>query len=198
MGRLLVMNKEIKIPIPVDEYGWINHYYFSKNPSEPSGRERLVYIIESAPDGNYAKYQYNGVGCFQGRITGFLKYYFNSDLKWFSPGHWYTKTRWGVNYPKEIVFENEEIKAISRPLFDKLKGRNYEKALRKLDKEVAKHAIPVKDIIDEILQEVREKTGDSSWELDCDPDAYDSKWFEAHIPLIKDGKKYLLTWMNCD
>ncbi len=182
----------------VDEYGWINYYYFSENPSEPSGRERLVYIIESDSDGNYAKYQYNGVGCFQGRITGFLRYYFNSDLKWFSPGHWYTGTRWGANYPKEIVFENEEIKAISRPLFDKLRSRNYEKTFRKLDKEVAKYAIPVKTIINEILKEVREKTNDSAWELDCDPDAYDSKWFESHIPLIKDGKKYLLTWMNCD
>jgi len=176
--------------IPVDKHHWINCRKFDERGS--------AYVIERNSKGREARYQYNGVGCYQGRVEGFLSHHFHSDLKWFSSSHWYQTTRWGSDYPKALVVSTPETKAIMDKFnWDIDDESEFDKMYDEIHNELSKYGIPTKDILQEILQETIEKTG-IQFELDCDIDSYDKEWWEAHVPLKFNGKKFLLTWENCD
>lgn len=176
--------------IPLDKYGHINYSKFDKKPS--------VYIIERNSKGREGYYQYDGVGCSPGTVEGFLAYYFHPDSIWFSSEQWYKATRWGSNYPRDIVISSKETDFI----MDKFKwdwktDEEFDKMNNNVHEEVAKYGIPTKGILQELFNEVKAKTC-IEWELDCELDTYEEKWWEAHIPLKLGDKKYLLTWRNCD
>jgi hypothetical protein len=178
--------------MPVDKHHYINYHKFDDNGS--------VFIIELNSKGRFAKYQYDGVGCGQGSVKGFLNNHFHSDFNWFSSEHWYNKvTRWGENYPKEIVLSCPETDAINARWADGIdvSEEEFDKLCKEADHKLSKYGIPTKDILQEILKETIAKTG-IEWELGCEPDTYDVEWWEAKIPLKYKGKEYLLTWENCD
>jgi hypothetical protein len=177
--------------IPVDKHNFINYNKFDDKSS--------VFIIELNPKGRSVRYQYDGVGCFPGDVEGFLDNHFHSDLKWFSREHWYSMTRWGENYPKDIIQSNPETEAITARLIDGIdvSDEEFSKLCKEADHKLSKYGIPTKDILQEILKETIEKTG-MEWELGCELDSYQVEWWEAKIPLKYKGKEYLLTWENCD
>ena len=177
--------------IPVDKHNFINYNKFDDTGS--------VFIVEVNPKGKSVRYQYDGVGCFPGEVEGFLNNHFHSDLKWFSREHWYSMTRWGENYPKDIVQSTPETDAIMKNemLWGIEDDAQFDKMMDDVHHEVAKWGFPTKIILQEILAETIEKTG-IEWELGCELDSYDVEWWEAKIPLKYKGKEYLLTWENCD
>lgn len=181
----------MKKKIPTDGV-WIDYY---KTNSEGS-----VYIIEINPNGTLGAYQYNGCACFQGEVTGFIAYEFQSNNQYFNINNWYKATKWGNNYPENIVFANDEETKIMDTWDIAIDPKEFDVQIDKINKKLDKYSIPAKSILEQIIQEVKINTGIDTWECDAlnYNDAYGKKWFEAHIIIKKDNKDYLLTWMNCD
>ncbi len=75
--------------------------------------------------------------------------------------------------------------------------KKYNKALVAIYEEATEKAIPIDNILNNILSIVYTKTN-KKFELDFINKEYDIFWTEAFIPLKLDNKKYLLTWANCD
>lgn len=165
-----------------------------------------IFIILLDNIGNHADFQYDGVSCLHKRIRGFIFKSFKSRSKWFKPSWWYNKTCWG-NYGKSVYFHKDNPKQsiypslnISIPVGDKRTAevnRQFEYFDTKSQELASKYAIPAIDILRKIMIQVYIGTG-INFNLDFMNTDYGVEWYEAYIPLEYKGKKYLLTWENCD
>jgi hypothetical protein len=165
--------------IPITEYGWLDYF------------DGKIFIIEESKDGNLAKYQYDGTSCLQGQVKGFIADEFKSSSKWFNADWWYTKTTWG-SYPKKIYF-TEGKTPIEQNKYEISNPNIWDKTNKIADT----YGRPAEKILKAILTEVYVKT-DKEYAFDFDNFDYGVSWAEAHIPLEYKGKKFLLTWSNCD
>ena len=167
--------------IPVTKYGWLDYF------------DGKIFIIEKSEDGNLAKYQYDGTSCLQGQVKGFIVDEFTSSSKWFNEDWWYTKTTWG-SYPKKIYF-SEGKTPIEKLSF--LEVFTNPTAWEQTNEIADREGRPAEKILKAILTEVYNRTG-KEYAFDFDNFDYGVSWAEAHIPLEYKGKKFLLTWSNCD
>jgi hypothetical protein len=146
-----------------------------------------IFIIELNNKGNRANIQYQGVSCSQATVKGFVFKTFKSKSKWFNTTWWYRWTCWS-NDSTKIFFKTDKFKMKLKNLFN----RNNE-----VYQYATEHGTPVDSILKTILKGVENKTG-IKFELDFYDLTYGKCWAEAYIPLTYNGKKYLLTWQNCD
>jgi hypothetical protein len=176
-----------------------------------------VFIIESSNDGTFGKYQYNGVMCNQGSVNGLVIASFKSTYKWFSSDWWYKKTSWSAdkfkvyfsvknnNKSNRIMTTGEFRDTAIDPLYEKYCAGKYkmipDNKWAQFSKEVSEHknAVPSDKILKFIFERIKKETG-----MILSPSfkdlTYGVSWFEAAIGAVdkETGKKYLITWENCD
>lgn len=198
--RRIPTNEPFTIPRDDREYRFINYGKFCKD----------IFVILLDDKGNWADFQACGTACNHHKIRGFVYKTFHSKIKWFNPTWWYHMTCWGTHYPMKLYF-NHRKDTHHAPKWDDNLLRDMpigpERTKYVMDKVEAfnkwslliadKNAIPVEYILYKILGEVRRKTH-IQFELDFENFEYGDKWGEAFLPLKYKGKKYLLTWQNCD
>jgi len=173
---------------------------------------KSIFIIELNDKGNHACIQCNGTSCDHKDIKGFIFKEFKSKSKWFNPSWWYKKTCWGTKYPTKIYFRNNESKEwISDsdwwgpewehlPVGEersRLITERFERSNKMCTERADKFAIPSSEILYKIMVQVWIHTK-IQFGVDFEIFDYGTDWFEAYIPLTYKGKKYLLTWANCD
>ncbi len=139
--------------------------------------------------GNSGQFQYDGVSCLQGKVKGSLEHSVKIDSKWFDPEVWYTKTCWGDGYPERIYFDPEGSNLC--------KGFPTEEQWGKIHEVADKRSYPSKEILDQMISDLNMKTA-KNYIFPYDNTNYGIYWWEAYVPLELEGKKYLMTWENCD
>lgn len=161
----------------------------SKIPVNYRGRleyNNKIYIIKEGGQRPHASFQFDGIMCRQGVVTGRVEECFQSKSKWFDSKWWYKKTCWGNEFPQKLYFHDNEF------------PYSYETSSKKLDKLADQYARPSENILKAILKNV-EKHTDKKYEFRYPEETdYGKYWFEAYIPLKLGKTNYLLTWKNCD
>lgn len=173
---------------------------------------KSIFIIELNDKGNPACIQCNGTSCDHKDIKGFIFKEFKSKSKWFKESWWNQKTCWGTNYPIMVYFRKNESKewikkaSWSFEEFDHLpigEERNrlikerFNQSAKLTTERADKFAIPSSEILYKIMVQVWIHTK-IQFRVDFENLDYEENWFEAYVPLTYKGKKYLLTWANCD
>lgn len=186
------------LPKEEHQYSFINH-----------GRDgKSIFIIELNEKGNKACIQYNGTSCSHADVRGFIFKEFKSKSKWFRPSWWYKKTAWG-NYGPGVYFnearKDDDVNIYPSLFIDLPIGEERNKRVQEemdiffnRNKELAqKYSLRAEYILERITSAVYLGTG-IGFAVDFDNANYGTNWAEAYIPLTYKGKKYLLTWQNCD
>lgn len=202
--RQIPTNQSFRIPRETHQYSFINYGKDAKS----------IFIIELNEEGNNACIQCDGVGCKHMDIKGFVFKEFKSRKKWFSPFWWYKKTCWGTNYPKMVYFSHKETKEFKEktnwfgpednmPIGEernRLIDERFKRSRIMCEERANQFSISSEYILQRIIAEIWVQTK-LSFRIDDErvPSTnYGEGWWEAYIPLEKDGKHYLLTWQNCD
>ena len=170
-----------KIPIMKDKFfsekdAWIDY-------------KDSVYVIKIDKNGNAGRFQYHGVGCYQGKVVGFLHESFQTKSKWFCENWWYKLTVWS-NDKSKIYFNTPKLKVNYNEFNENYWNEIYQKAT-----ELAR---PIDKILKAIMREVNCHTK-QPYSLNFDDLEYGKHWHEAYIPLKNNkNEHFLLTWHNCD
>lgn len=162
--------------------------------------EGYIVILKKNGKGKRVRFQYGGTSCLQADFKCELVDRFSSKSKWFNEDWWYKRTVWGDAYPSKVYFDEKEYDFDNeKSFFEEFSTlESVEKAERKRNKEGNNGAIPSEEILNEIIEEVNKNTK-SQYEIDFDNIDYGVNWWEAYIPIKnKAGKKFILSWMNCD
>ncbi len=183
------------VSLPID-------YSFEPNYIDCNG---LVHVIKCLPEkrvgNNHINIQWNGVGCFQSLVkNGEIVHSFSSDNDLFDHDFWYNHfTRWGTHYPSKLHLTKEDMPPDIKRLWNTMFTWREEIDVLsdKINKWVDSVAVPAIDVLNEIIKEVRDKTG-IDYEFGSDTKCFEKDWGEAFVPLKFDGEEYVLTWENCD
>lgn len=165
----------------------------------------LIHIIKVLPPSKKNKHfniQWDGVGCRNSIVeNGKIVETFSSDNKFFDRHFWYDNfTRWGRNYPSKIYMSKMSMPEPFKSLWDniwKLLDDDDQEAIDKINDHIDEVSVPAVDVLNEIINEVKEKTG-LDYEYGGKSTDYGDEWGEAFVPLRLNGEMYILTWENCD
>jgi hypothetical protein len=154
-----------------------------------------VLIIKLDDNYDFCKFQYNGIVCGHKMLKGFIADRFVSESKYFCPKHWINMTSWGSRFPNAIFFNTGKYYGPDEVQWNVDVNTYFDE----LNSYADSNSISCFDILNSILQEIRQKTG-KNYRINL-PDyneAYGVHWFESYIPLVLEDEQYVLTWQNCD